>query len=279
MTEAVMNRWLVLPSLANRTLSVAATAWFVVAAIGHWIFLAYLLLHYGPLVILNGPEGIAESAMPNGYLKGDTLGNAAALSHVLLATIVIGGGPLQLIPGIRNRFPRFHRWLGRSYLVAAVVSAIAGMYMIWTRGTVGNLVTQLAITGDGVLIFICAAFALRHAMARDLVRHRRWALRLFMVASAVWFFRVGLMGWVMLTGGIGIDWETFTGPFVYFLGFGQYLVPLAVLELYFRARDRKEPASQLAVAVTIAVLTLYMSAGIFAATSGMWLPRMSMLQL
>lgn len=274
MTVVALNRWEISPSLANRTLNGAAMFWFVVAAVGHWIFVAYLIGHYGPLVVLNGPEGLAESAMPDGHVPGDLIGNAAALSHILLATIVIGGGPLQLIPGIRSRFPRFHHWLGRSYVVASVISAAAGLYMVWTRGTVGDLVTQLAISVDGVLIFVCAAFAMRFAMARNITRHRRWALRLFMVASAVWFFRVGLMGWTALTGGIGIDWETFTGPFIYFLGFGQYLVPLIVLELYFRARDRKEPASQIAVAVAIAALTVFMGTGIFAATKGMWLPRM-----
>ena len=38
------------------------------------------------------------------------------------------------------------------------------------------------------------------ARSRRITEHRRWALRLFMAASAVWFFRVGLMGWTMLTG-------------------------------------------------------------------------------
>ncbi len=273
MTEAVANRWALSPVLAGRTLTGAARLWFVVAAIGHWIFLAYLFGHYGPLIVADGSKGLVESAMPSGHVPGDTLGNAAALFHILLATIIIGGGPLQLIPGIRNRYPGFHRWLGRSYVVAAVVSAAAGLYMIWTRGTAGGIWTQLAMSGDGVLIFICAGFALRFAMARNIVRHRRWALRLFMVASAVWLFRVSLMGWVALTGGIGIDWDTFTGPFVYFLGFGQYLVPLAVLELYFRAHDRGEPGSQLAVATVIGALTLYMGLGIVTATMGMWLPR------
>ena len=273
MNEAVMNQWEMAPSLANRALNGAATLWFVVAAIGHWIFVAYLIGHYGPLVFQSGPAGLAESAMPNGHVPADLIGNAAALSHILLATIIIGGGPLQLIPEIRSRFPRFHHWLGRSYIVAAVISAAVGLYMIWTRGTVSDLVTQLAISIDGVLIFVCAGFAVRFAMARNLTRHRRWAMRLFMVAGAVWFFRVGLMGWATLTGGIGIDWETFTGPFIYFLGFGQYLVPLIVLELYFRAQDRKEPANQIAVATTIAGLTVFMGIGIFAATMGMWLPR------
>lgn len=274
MTEAVLNRLDASPPLAGRALTGAATLWFVVAAIGHWIFVVYLIAHYGPLILTNGAAGLAESAMPGGHVPGDLVGNAAALAHVVLATIVIGGGPLQLMPQIRNRFPRFHHWLGRSYITAAVISAAGGLYMIWTRGTVGDTLTQLGTSLDGVLIFVCAAFALRFAIARDIARHRRWAMRLFLVASAVWFFRVGLMGWVFMTGGIGIDWDTFTGPFIYFLSFGQYLVPLIVLELYFRTRDGRDPASQVAVAVTIAAFTVFMGTGIFAATMGMWLPRM-----
>ena len=86
-------------------------------------------------------------------------------------------------------------------------------------------------------------------------------------------FRIGLMGWAMTTGGIGIEWETFTGPFIYFLSFAQYLLPLAILELYLRAKDNGEPAAQIAVASTLVIATLAMSIGIFAATVGMWLPR------
>ena len=64
------------------------------------------------------------------------------------------------------------------------------------------------------------------------------------------------------------------GPFIYFLGFLQYLVPLLVLELYFRARDHQQPASQIAVATLIVALTLYMATGIFAASKGIWLLRL-----
>lgn len=274
MTDIAAHRWEVTRLSPSRILNYVATFWFIVAALGHWIFVAYLIGHYGPLVLQNGAAGLTESAMPGGFVAGDWVGNVAALSHILLATIVIGGGPLQLIPAIRARYPRFHRWLGRSYVVAAVIGATGGLYMIWTRGTVGDIVTQLSISLDGVLILVCAALALRHAAARDFARHRQWALRLFMVASAVWFFRVSLMGWVALTGGIGIDWETFTGPMVYFLGFAQYLVPLAVLEWYFRVQASRRPLDQVAVAITLAALTVFMGIGIVVATMGMWLPRM-----
>ena len=65
-------------------------------------------------------------------------------------------------------------------------------------------------------------------------------MRLFMVVSAVWFFRIGLMFWFLATGGIGIDTETFEGPFLTFMYFGQMFIPLLFLEIYFRAQDSEK---------------------------------------
>ncbi len=258
-----------------RLLSHSATLWFVVAAAGHFAFLVYIVGFYWLLIAGGGAAGLADTHLPGGFVDGDALGNAAVIAHLLLAAIVIGGGPLQLVPAVRERFPAFHRWLGRSYVTAAVVSSIAGLYMIWTRGTAGGLANAVGITLDGILILVFAAIAVRYAIARNIVRHRRWAMRLFMVASGVWFFRIGLMGWVVLTGGAGIDFETFTGPFLTFWGFGQYLLPLAVLELYFRAQQSTDGRLKVATSVVLLVCTLAMGIGIFAATAGMWLPRIT----
>ena len=256
-------------------LSHSARLWFVVAAAGHFAFLAYIVGFYWLLVAGGGAAALADTHLPNGFVAGDSLGNAAVLAHVVLAAIVIGGGPLQLVPAVRERFPAFHRWLGRSYVTAAVISSLAGLYMVWTRGTVGGLASEVGITLDGILILVFAAIAVRYAMARNVARHRRWAMRLFLVASAVWFFRVGLMGWVVMTGGAGIEWETFTGPFVAFWSFGQYLLPLAVLELYFRAQRSTDGRLKIVTGIVLFACTLVMAVGIFAATTGMWLPHIT----
>lgn len=252
----------------------SVTLWFSCAAIGHMIFLFYILAAFYPPIIREGLEGLSGLHLPAGFRQGDTFGNLISTSHVLLAAIVIGGGPLQLIPAIRDRAPRFHHWLGRIYLLTAALGAIGGLVITWTRGSVGNIVNHIAISGDAVLIVVCAAMTIRYAMAGQITQHRRWALRLFLVASAVWFFRVGLMAWFALTGGIGIDTETFTGPFLYFLGFAQYLLPLAMLEWYFRCQGNVSDVERWGFTGTAGTLTLLMCVGIFAATLGMWLPQM-----
>jgi uncharacterized membrane protein len=252
----------------------AAQFWFAVTAIGMWIFVLYVARYYAPLLFAHGPVGLAEAHLPNGYVEGDPTGNVAMLAHLLLAILIIGGGPLQLIPWIRGRLPRFHRINGRIYVATAALSALAGLYMVWTRGTVGGPALKIGISLDGLLILLFAVQTVRYAVARDIATHRRWALRLFLVTSAVWFYRVGLMGWMMTTKGIGVDMKTFSGPFLDILAYAQYLLPLAVMEIYFRAKQSFGAGGRYTVASTLFVLTLLEAVGIFAATMVLWLPRL-----
>jgi hypothetical protein len=180
------------------------------------------------------------------------------------------------VPQVRTLAPRFHRWTGRVYLLSALVMSTTGLYMVWFRGTVGDFSQHLGISLNAVLIVGFGAMALRHALARDFRGHRRWALRLFLAVSGVWFFRVGLMFWIFVNGGpAGFDPKTFQGPFLTFLSFAQSLLPLAVLEAYLGAREQGGALARLTTAACLAALTVAMSIGILMATMGMWLPRVS----
>ncbi len=274
MIEAVLTSRPQFSFSADTALDASARLWWLLAALGQWIFGAYVLAFYGPLLLQGGIEGLRKAPLFNGYVPGDTAGNTALAGHLLFAVIIMGGGPLQIVPQIRARFASFHRWLGRTYLLTAVVSAGIGLYLIWTRPRFGSLVNNMGTSVDGVLIIVFAAIALRHAVARDIRMHRRWALRLFMVVSSVWFIRIGFRVWDFLTGGIGIDAKTFSGPFVATWHFGQYLLPLAVLELYFLARDKGNPRGRYAMAIGLFALTILMGIGICEATLRSWLPRL-----
>jgi tetratricopeptide (TPR) repeat protein len=116
--------------------------------------------------------------------------------------------------------------------------------------------------------------ALRYALARDFKTHRRWALRLFMVVSASLFIRAGvLLSFFFNHGPFGFNQTTFSGPFLTFMSFAQYLVPLAVLEIYLRTQDRAGASGRFAMAAGLFVLTLVMGAGIFAVTMATFLPN------
>ena len=259
---------------ADAALDASARLWWLTTALGQWIFMAYVVSFYGPLLVQSGIVGLKEAHLANGYIPGDSVGNAALAGHLMFAVIIMGGGPLQLVPQIRARWPAFHRRLGRTYIITAVASAIVGLYLLLTRPLFGSLVNNIGTSLDGVLIIVFAAIALRYAIARDIRTHRRWALRLFMVVSAVWFIRIGFRVWNFLTGGIGIDSESFSGPFVAIWHFGQYLLPLAVLELYFRARDSANEHARYAMAIGLFAVTALMGIGITLVTMKSWLPRL-----
>jgi uncharacterized membrane protein len=258
----------------DQFLKFSGVLWFVFAAIGQWIFVYYVAASYIPALAQHGLPGLKDTSLPNGHVPGDIWGNLAIAFHVLIAIIIIGGGPLQLIPQIRNRVPRFHRVLGRTYVTTAVITSLAGLYLVWTRGVPGGLIGHLAISLDAILIMAFAAIAVSFAVARQIDRHRRWAMRLFMVVSAVWFFRIGLMFWFMTTGGIGIDPETFQGPFLTFMYFGQMFIPLAILQVYFNAQDSENAGLKITAALLVLIATGATGIGIFAAAMGMWLPRL-----
>ncbi|MDB5972275.1 MAG: hypothetical protein JWQ90_4725 [Hydrocarboniphaga sp.] len=259
---------------AAAALNAAATLWFVVAVFGQWVFAAYVAVFYGRAAV-QGEFETWNKVMPAGYISGHTMHNLILALHLTFVVVILFGGALQLTPAVRRLWPRFHRWNGRVYLFSALLLSVGGLYMVWTRNTGGDVWQHLSTSINALLIIGCGAMALRYALARNSDLHRRWALRLFLVVGGVWFFRIGLMFWILVNRGpVGFDPHTFRGPALTIIAYSQYLVPLAVLELYFHARDRAGPRGRVAMASALVVLTLMTATGIFAASMMMWLPRL-----
>ena len=273
MSTAVMTTNARQSRLADKVLRAAAGFWLAVTVAGQFIF-AFSVASFYALTALRGDYFPWHKFISRGHVAGDTVGNSAVAAHVASAAIIMFAGSLQLIPQIRNRFPVFHRWNGRIYMSFAVLASAAGLYLTWIRGTVGDIYQHIGSSLGAVLIFLFATLALRYAMARDFIAHRRWALRLFLVVSGAFFIRLVLfLSGVIFKGPVGFNPQTFTGPFLTFLTFGQYLVPLAVLEVYFRAQDRPTARNRFAAAGLLFVMTLVMIGGIFAVTLTTWMPQ------
>jgi hypothetical protein len=165
-----------------------------------------------------------------------------------------------------------HRWNGRLFLVTACVLALGGLWLVWGRGTWLSRVSALPLTIDALLILTFGAMAWRRARERKFEAHRRWALRSFMAANGVWFLRVAMMGWVILNRGPRGLTPDMSGPVDLLLQFGCYLLPLGVLELYFRAQRATSAAGIRVVAALIVLMTLIMAVGIFGTVALMWRP-------
>lgn len=267
------RRWSV---WSRAALSGSAMAWLTVTLGGQLFFAAYVAKVYGGAAAAGQYERW-NKVLPRGFDASDPVGSAMLGLHLLLAITWALSGVLQLIPAVRRRMPKLHRWNGRAYLGFAVVLAIGGLWLVWVRGgVVGDVSQHAAISINALLILGCAAMTWRTARARQFVIHRRWALRLFVVASGVWFFRVGLMAWLAFyRRPVGFDPATFQGPFLTFLAISVYvLVPLLLLQLYLFAQDHDSVPVQLVATLVMGVATLTTAGGTLAAVGGMWLPRM-----
>jgi hypothetical protein len=118
------------------TLQRAAALWFVTAVAGQWVFVYYISAFYGPATASGDWAAWDRNKhMTDGYVAGDDAGNVFFAAHVICAAAVTFAGTLQLIPWIRERAIAFHRWNGRTFMIAALAGALGGLYLEWVRGT------------------------------------------------------------------------------------------------------------------------------------------------
>jgi len=254
-------------------LGLATRGWFVVTMLGQAVFLFYIIGFYAPPVARGTlSDWSKHRQLIDGYVAGDTAGNLMFGVHVGLAAILNLAGLLQLWPSLRRRVPALHRWNGRLFVVAALLAALGGLWLVWVRGSRLGLLSAASISLNAALILAFVVLAWRAARARDFVGHADWAVRSFLVVSGVWFLRVGIMAFGLIAvGGFGASPKLVEGFFPVW-SFGSYLVPLAIYELYRGARASARPAAQTAMAAGLAGLSLVMAAGIVGATLMMWLP-------
>lgn len=250
----------------------AGILWFIVAATGQAAFVGFILAFYGTRTMAGNYAGWNDKPLIDGYIVGDSVGNVVFAAHVLLASVVTFAGLMQLVPAIRRAFPALHRWSGRTFLIVAGFMALSGFWLTLVRGTSLSTVSSAAIVVDGVLILIFGGLAWRHAVKKRFDQHRVWAMRTFMAVSGVWFLRVGIMGWVLVNRGpVGMS-DSLSGPADIVLVFGSYLIPLALLELYFRAGRSAHPAPKFLTAAIVLASAVFTAIGVFGTIAFMWGP-------
>jgi uncharacterized membrane protein len=257
---------------AAGTLRAAAGFWFTVAFVGQVLFASSTALFYS-MTALRGDIVVWNKHLAHGYTTGDTIGNAALIIHLVSAVLIIFSGAIQFVPAIRRHAPVFHRWNGRVYIFTAFSIAAAGLFLLISRGTGTSPVQEFGTFVLGVLVILCAAMALRYALKRDFATHRRWAWRLYLLVSSALFIRSGVSLAAMIAAGTGtFDLTALKGSVLTFMTFAQYIVPLAVLELYFWTQRRGGRVASLAMAAGLVAISLTMGAGVAAASIAVFVP-------
>ncbi len=261
--------------LPRTALKSAGIIWFLTAVAGQWAFVFYLAVAYG-VTTLTGDFAAWNDTNPiTGHVEGDGFGNLMFAGHVLLAMVMTVGGTLQLVPQIRARAISFHRLTGKVFIVTALFLAIGGLWMVWGRGSRLADGPAMGVSLNAIFIIVCASLAWFNAARRKIDIHRRWAMRTFIVANGVWFYRIGFMGWIMLHQAPVGSTPNLDGPFDYFIAYASFLLPLAILELYMRAQDSRSAVFKLIMAAIVLLGALVTAAGSFAAYMILWAPHIS----
>ena len=165
------------------------------------------------------------------------------LANVLMTTHMLGGswlmlaGPIQLIPSIRRNYLSFHRWTGRVYIVASLVTATSIIFFVLLYRTsrrdiyedVGNVLL-------GCAMLVCAVQSYRHVRAKQVEQHKWWSYRLFALVLAALLYRLYIVAYfvvVLFTPWQGSRW-VFESLFFLF-----FIPNLVMVEIYRRSPDSR----------------------------------------
>lgn len=124
----------------------------------------------------------------------------AFLAHVGLAPVALMLLPFQFWSRLRARRPKLHRWLGRAYGTAILLSGTGGLVL-----ALGTRAGAVAGTGFGVLALLwlgATGFAVWLAMQGRIGAHRDWMTRSAALTLAAVTLRVYLP---VLTAMVGFD--------------------------------------------------------------------------
>lgn len=246
--------------------ALVATVWVSLTLFG-----LYILAFYAGAILDGELEGWNE-VLPRLYEPTTPAATAGIALHFAAGGVILVLGCVQLLGGIRARFPALHRWLGRVYVVASLLAGVGGLTFIMLKGTVGRTVMDIGFGLYGVLMIICALQTYRHARARRLEAHRAWSLRLFALAIGSWLYRMDYGFWLLLTDGWGHTAD-FRGPFDVVMAFFFYLPNLVVAELFIRARrGGAPPVLQFAAAGVLSAATGFLLLGTYFFTAYLWGP-------
>lgn len=155
----------------------------------------------------------------------------ALYAHIGFAPVALAVMPIQFSARLRGSRPHLHRWLGRVYALAILISGVAGLSL-----AVNTTAGPVAASGFGllaVLWLITTARAVWLAMQRRIAEHQVWMVR----SAALTFAAVTLRLYLpLLTAAFGFD----TGyPPVAWLCW----VPNLIVAEWWLARRRTRPAA------------------------------------
>ena len=114
----------------------------------------------------------------------------ATTAHLAGGAIALVTGALQVSTTLRNKYLDLHRWLGRTYVAAVVLSGIGGLIM--SLESMGGLVAHFGFGLMAVCWLFTTLTAYRHILRGNVALHREWMLRSYALTLAAVTLRIYL---------------------------------------------------------------------------------------
>ena len=147
-------------------------------------------------------------------------------AHILGGPLALALAPLQLSVWLRRRWPRVHRWSGRLYGAAVLITGLAGMTLAPTSDA--SNFTWAGFVVLGVLWLFSTFKGIQFAMRGDLARHRWWMERSIALTFAAVTLR--LIMYPLMASGWSVA-QTYD-----ITAWGSWVLNLAILEIWQRKR-------------------------------------------
>jgi hypothetical protein len=124
--------------------------------------------------------------------KGLGLHPVLTFTHIIPGALFMILAPLQFIPKLRSRYPRFHRWSGRILVVLGLIIGISALIMSFIAAIGGaNETAATSVFAVLFLVSLCKGFyhirrrGIAHIRLREIALHREWMIRMFAIGFAI----------------------------------------------------------------------------------------------
>jgi uncharacterized membrane protein len=118
---------------------------------------------------------VADYPMYHAYRLQVIADRHLLVPHALCGVIALLAGPMQFSSRLRRRYLKFHRALGRIYVISVFIGASTGIALAAGRPGMPGTCVQAAAW------IVCTTAAFITARNRQIARHRQWMVRSYAV--------------------------------------------------------------------------------------------------
>nr|WP_322626021.1 DUF2306 domain-containing protein [uncultured Flavobacterium sp.] len=109
---------------------------------------------------------------------------AALLLHLAAGCVAIVTGPFLFIKSFRRDYPKYHRLLGKTYLISVKIAAMGALVLVVTSARAIGIAYEVSLHVEGIAWTVSAILAWRFAWLKKFEQHNHWVTRNYIIVIA-----------------------------------------------------------------------------------------------